>query len=101
MCGAASGFFTVTTAPAVALPPGPVAVRVYSVDTDGMTAMVVLPVTTPTSWSMVSCVAPATLHTSVAESPGAIVAGDAENDEITTGCGEGACDAQPASRRRS
>ena len=74
---------TVTVAVAVELPPPFVAVRVYVVVVAGLTDVLVVPVTTPTPWSIESVVAPVTLQESVELAPGAIEVGDAVKDAIT------------------
>ena len=76
----------VTAVVAVALPTEFDAVSVYVAADEGLTLML-SPETAPTPWSIDREVAPATVHVSVADPPGEIVAGVARNDEMTGGVG--------------
>lgn len=75
-----------TVAVDVAVPPAPVAVRVYVVVAVGLTDLLV-PVTVPTPWLMLRLVAPETVQLSSELWPKVIVAGDALKTVMLGGVG--------------
>jgi hypothetical protein len=77
------GTLTVTRAVELAEPPGPLAVMVYVVESDGVTFVEPSAVTVPTSGAMVSCVALVEVQLSVEESPLLMEVGSAES--VTVG----------------
>src|ERR1700678_2877225 len=79
---------TVTRAVAVPLPPGPVAVIVYVVESVGFTGVEPCTATLPTPGSISASVASVEVHERVVESPLLMVEGDAES--VTVGCAAGA-----------
>src|SRR5215472_8674388 len=81
--GAAAGAFTETTAVAVEEPPGPVAVIVYVVESEGVTFVEPSAVTVPTPGSIESCVASVEFQVRVEDSPLLTVVGLACN--VTVG----------------
>lgn len=82
---AVGGFaFTVTVATEVAVPLTLVAVKVYSVVDDGLTAMDPDAATTPMPLSIVTVEAYAVVHDKVVDFPGATVAGEAEMVAVGT-----------------
>src|SRR6267142_6076809 len=67
--GGGGGAFTETVAVALAEPPGPVAVMVYVVESEGVTLVEPWAVTSPTSGAIESCVASVEFQLRVADSP--------------------------------
>ena len=73
---------TVTRAVAFAEPPGPLAVIVYVVESEGVTLVEPSALTVPTSGAMVSCVAFVEVQLSVEESPLLMEPGSAESETV-------------------
>jgi hypothetical protein len=73
--GGGGGAFTDTLAVALAEPPGPVAVMVYVVESEGVTLVEPCAVTAPTSGAMESCVASVEFQLKVEVPPLSMVVG--------------------------
>src|SRR5277367_6630773 len=86
--GGGGGWFTVTRVVAVCVPPAPLAVSVYVVESDGLTVCDPLGCTAPTP-SMLASVALLVCHVSVVDCPLSIVVGLAEIEAVGAAGGGG------------
>jgi len=81
--GGAGGADTDTVAFAVVSPPGPIAVNVYVVVSDGITRRFPLAITVPMPLLIEVLVAPVTVHRSTADWPRSMLVGSTENSPTT------------------